>query len=433
MAMHDGGGKVVVLASADPVLRQKLRVSLSAMRWNVREAAGGAEAIAYLEDARPEALLIDSWLPDLEVGEFAGQVRMMYPGVDMLRFDGDAVGSNARSPRRHELLHALREALDEVPARPAAALRSDGAAWNAAPVAVPHISQARAVFADLERAASASLLDSSGAVGAAQTLTATQIPALIPEMVGMSAPMRELARLIRLVSPRRATVLIEGETGTGKEVVAQAVHRLSNRSQKPFAVLNCAAIPEALLEAELFGHTRGAFTGAVTSRTGRIEAADGGTLFLDEIGEMPVALQAKMLRFLESGELQRVGDNEVVRVDVRVVAATHQHLEQRASEGTFRLDLYHRLAVFPLDVPPLRERLEDLPALAEHFLAKLGDDAPRKRLSADAMALLQGYAWPGNVRELGHVLHRAVILADAAAEIGPEHIVLQRVRRPATA
>ena len=153
---------------------------------------------------------------------------------------------------------------------------------------------------------------------------------MLPEMVGASEAMRELSRLIRLVAPRSTTVLIEGETGTGKEVVARAVHRLSERAGKPFAVLNCAAIPEALLEAELFGHTRGAFTGAVQSRTGRIEAAHGGTLFLDEIGEMPMALQAKMLRFLECGELQRVGDNETMRVDVRVIAATHQPLEKLA-------------------------------------------------------------------------------------------------------
>lgn len=170
----------------------------------------------------------------------------------------------------------------------------------------------------------------------------------MPELVGASEPMRELGRLIRLVAPRSTAVLIEGETGTGKEVVAKALHRLSSRSNKPFVVLNCAAIPESLLEAELFGHTRGAFTGAVQSRTGRIEAADGGTLFLDEIGEMPLALQAKMLRFLECGELQRVGDNETVRVDVRVIAATHQPLEQRSEEGSFRLDLIHSSAVLRL-------------------------------------------------------------------------------------
>jgi transcriptional regulator with GAF, ATPase, and Fis domain len=211
-------------------------------------------------------------------------------------------------------------------------------------------------------------------------------------------------------------------------VVAQAVHRLSARARKPIVVLNCAAIPEALLEAELFGHARGAFTGAVSSRTGRIEAADGGTLFLDEIGEMPLALQAKMLRFLECGELQRVGENEPVRVDVRVVAATHQHLEQRVAEGLFRLDLYHRLAVFPVEVPPLREHLEDLPALAEHLLAELGRRSPRKRMADGVMAVLRGYSWPGNVRELAHVLERATILAGPSPVLEVEHIRLRMGR-----
>jgi transcriptional regulator with GAF, ATPase, and Fis domain len=252
---------------------------------------------------------------------------------------------------------------------------------------------------------------------------------LLPELVGASEPMRELARLIRLVAPRSTTVLIEGETGTGKEVVAQALHRLSERVGKPFAVLNCAAIPESLLEAELFGHTRGAFTGAVQSRTGRIEAAHGGTLFLDEIGEMPMALQAKMLRFLECGELQRVGDNETVRVDVRVIAATHQPLLEKAEERTFRLDLYHRLAVFPVEVPALRERMEDIGLLAEHFLEKMGQQMPRKRLSTEAEAKLHEHHWPGNVRELMHVLERGVILSGDRMEIGAEEIRYRRASR----
>jgi transcriptional regulator with GAF, ATPase, and Fis domain len=241
-------------------------------------------------------------------------------------------------------------------------------------------------------------------------------------MVGESAGMLELARLVRLVAPRSASVLIEGETGTGKELVARAVHRLSARASKPFAVLNCAAIPESLLEAELFGHTRGAFTGAVQSRTGRIEAAHGGTLFLDEIGEMPLGLQAKMLRFLESGELQRVGDNEIMRVDVRVVAASHQPLRQRAKENLFRLDLYHRLAVFPVFIPALRDRMEDVPRLATYLLGKLGEEMPVKRLSAGAAQRLMEYDWPGNVRELGHVLERGTILAEDRREIGREEI-----------
>jgi transcriptional regulator with GAF, ATPase, and Fis domain len=204
---------------------------------------------------------------------------------------------------------------------------------------------------------------------------------------------------------------------------------LSARASKSFTVLNCAAIPETLLEAELFGHARGAFTGAVQSRTGRIEAADGGTLFLDEIGEMPLALQAKMLRFLESGELQRVGDNEVTRVDVRVIAATHQPLEQRAEERLFRLDLYHRLAVFPVEVPALRERMEDLPLLVAYFLGQMGQEMPRKRIASEAMAQLAAYRWPGNVRELMHVLERAAILTGDRPEIGADDIRLRRATR----
>jgi transcriptional regulator with GAF, ATPase, and Fis domain len=244
----------------------------------------------------------------------------------------------------------------------------------------------------------------------------------LPEMVGESQGMLELARLVRLVAPRSSTVLIEGDTGTGKELIAKAVHCLSKRVNKPFVVLNCAAIPEALLEAELFGHTRGAFTGAVQSRTGRIEAAHGGTLFLDEIGEMPLALQAKMLRFLESGELQRVGDNETIQVDVRVVAATHEPLRQRAKENRFRLDLYHRLAVFPVHVPALRDRMEDVLPLASHLLGKMGEEMPVKRLSSGAAMRLMEHDWPGNVRELAHVLERATILAEDRREIARDEI-----------
>ena len=340
------GLRTVVLASADVGLRERLRASLVGLRWQVREAGGGAEAMAQLEDSRSEALLADSWLPDLEVGEFASVVRMMYPAMELLRVDG-GVDGGARSPRRNELLHALREA-QEAPL-------NDTVAWAAAPVSVPVA--ARVTVRTFVEAAEVRLeikqdVRHDGVSEPRQDSAPPVQPnaVMLPEMVGASEPMRELARLIRLVAPRSTTVLIEGETGTGKEVVAKALHRLSARAGKPFTVLNCAAIPEALLEAELFGHTRGAFTGAVQSRTGRIEAAHGGTLFLDEIGEMPMALQSKMLRFLECGELQRVGDNETMRVDVRVIAATHQPLEQLASsvgaERTFRLDLYYWLRIW---------------------------------------------------------------------------------------
>jgi DNA-binding NtrC family response regulator len=356
--------RTVVLASADAGLRQRLRTSLTGLRWQVREASGGAEAMAQLEDARSEALLVDSWLPDLEVGEFATVIRMLYPAMELLRVDG-GVDGGARSPRLNELLHALREAQS--------APLNDTAVWVAAPESVPGEESgartgsrrlekvdlvARKTFdqGDSRNREEEARLDS--ARQALSVLMGKSEPArvalpkesMLPEMVGASEPMQELTRLIRLVAPRSTTVLIEGETGTGKEVVARALHRLSARTGKPFAVLNCAAIPEALLEAELFGHTRGAFTGAVQSRTGRIEAAHGGTLFLDEIGEMPMALQSKMLRFLECGELQRVGDNETMRVDVRVIAATHQPLEKLATsvgaERTFRLDLYYWLRLW---------------------------------------------------------------------------------------
>jgi DNA-binding NtrC family response regulator len=446
--MEAAAMRTVVLASADAGLRQRLRSSLTGLRWQVREAAGGAEAMAQLEDTRSEALLVDSWLPDLEVGEFATVIRMLYPSMELLRVDG-GVDGGARSPRRNELLHALREAQN--------APLNDTAAWMAAPDTVPAAGSgaAGAGLRAFERVSSSApknigqeqsrnrdeeaRLDSarqalSVLMGRPEAVrSAVQKEPMLPEMVGTSEPMRELARLIRLVAPRSTTVLIEGETGTGKEVVARALHRLSDRAGKPFAVLNCAAIPEALLEAELFGHTRGAFTGAVQSRTGRIEAAHGGTLFLDEIGEMPMALQAKMLRFLECGELQRVGDNETMRVDVRVIAATHQPLEKLASsigaERTFRLDLYHRLAVFPVEVPALRMRMEDLDLLAEHFLEQMGQEMPRKRLTAEAMAKLHEHNWPGNVRELMHVLERGAILAGDRMEIGVDEIRLRRATR----
>jgi transcriptional regulator with GAF, ATPase, and Fis domain len=363
---------------------------------------------------------------------------MMYPSMELLRVDG-GVDGGARSPRRNELLHALREAQNSS--------SNDTAAWAAAPAAVPlsgsgktgktpvrgFVEEQQAVYRrDGKRTIGREVEGNLPVVEEIVLVSEPTVP-LLPEMVGTSSPMRELARLIRLVAPRSTTVLIEGETGTGKEVVARAVHRLSERAGKPFAVLNCAAIPEALLEAELFGHTRGAFTGAVQSRTGRIEAAHGGTLFLDEIGEMPIALQAKMLRFLECGELQRVGDNETVRVDVRVIAATHQPLEQMASgngaERTFRLDLYHRLAVFPVEVPALRERMDDLGLLAEHILEQMGQEMPRKRLSAEAKSRLHEHHWPGNVRELMHVLERGAILAGDRMEISSEEIRFRRATR----
>lgn len=366
--------------------------------------------MAALENNPAAALILDHWLPDLEVREFSELVGAMFPDVELIRI-GDAVRKvPGRSARTGELLHAIQCAqAEQQQGLPLAAPRSQGMTKPDARELVEPAPLIEGRDASARPAADLFSCNRHGSLA-------------LPDIVGTSAAMLQLAHLIRLVAPRSTSVLIEGPTGSGKELVASAVHRLSARAGKPFVTLNCAAIPESLLEAELFGHTRGAFTGAVQSRTGRVEAAGGGTLFLDEIGEMPLALQAKMLRFLENGEIQRIGGNETIRVDVRVVAATHQPLRKRAEENTFRLDLYHRLAVFPVRVPPLSERLEDIPALVRFFLERFGQEMPIKRLSSAAEERLMEYRWPGNVRELAHVLERATILAENRPEITAEEI-----------
>jgi transcriptional regulator with GAF, ATPase, and Fis domain len=242
-------------------------------------------------------------------------------------------------------------------------------------------------------------------------------------MVGTGRAMQEMYRLARLVAGRDTTVLITGETGTGKELVARAIHRISPRAKNPLVVVNCAAIPETLLEAELFGHARGAFTGAVQSRLGRIHVAHGGTLFLDEIGELPLMMQSKLLRFLQDGEVQRLGTSDVFRVDVRVICATNVQLLDNVKQKLFRQDLYYRLAVFPIELPPLREHNEDIAPLAERFLGELCRQVrvPAKNLSVASLAMLRRYAWPGNVRELQHSIERAFILSGEQVQIHVEH------------
>jgi transcriptional regulator with GAF, ATPase, and Fis domain len=225
--------------------------------------------------------------------------------------------------------------------------------------------------------------------------------------------MRPVLDTIRLLGPRRSTVLISGETGTGKEVVAKAIHAASLRAREAMVSVNCTALPEALLEAELFGHVKGAYTGAFQARKGRFEEADKGTIFLDEIGDMPIETQAKLLRVLQERECQRLGSSEMVKLDVRVVSATNANLEERIDRGRFREDLYYRLNVVPLLLPPLRERAEDIPMLLEHFVDKVcrAEELPRKRVTADALERLQEYGWPGNVRQLENTVERAVALS----------------------
>ena len=242
------------------------------------------------------------------------------------------------------------------------------------------------------------------------------------DIVGSSPELRAVLDQVRIVAPTSSTVLIEGETGTGKDLIARAIHMHSERRNRPFVKVNCAAIPTELLESELFGHERGAFTGALAQRIGRFEAAHGGTLFLDEIGDMPLNLQTKLLRVVQEQELERVGGNRTIRVDVRIVAATNRDLKAMVQENKFRADLYYRLAVFPMNVPPLRERREDIPLLIRYFVRKHARRMDRKieSIPTHALEALTNYDWPGNIRELQNVIERSVVLSD-----GPElHVAL---------
>ncbi len=232
-------------------------------------------------------------------------------------------------------------------------------------------------------------------------------------LIGESQPMRELRAIIRLAGPRQSTVLITGETGTGKERVAQAIHMTSRRSEAPIVAVNCGALPEHLIEAELFGHTKGAFTGAVGPRMGRFEQAHRGTIFLDEVGETPLLLQPKLLRVLQERELQRVGSSDTVKVDARIVAASNINLEQAVAQRRFREDLYYRLNVIPIRVPTLRERRSDIPLLAAHFIEAVcrREELPQKKLTAEALRRLMEFEWPGNVRQLEHAMEMAAALS----------------------
>ncbi|MEC7518984.1 MAG: sigma 54-interacting transcriptional regulator [Myxococcota bacterium] len=243
-------------------------------------------------------------------------------------------------------------------------------------------------------------------------------------IIGEAAGMKKLFEQLRKVVDTRVTVLVEGETGTGKELIASAVHYWSERRDALFIAQNCAAMPENLLESELFGHKKGSFTGATDDKKGLFELADGGTLFLDEVGEMPLNLQAKLLRVLQEGEIRPIGHNQTKRVDTRIVAATNRDLEKEVAEGRFREDLYYRLKVFPITVPPLRERREDIPLLAGHFLKRYANEFGRtvRGFSQQAMELLASYKWPGNVRELENEVQRLIIQLDDGGFVEPEHV-----------
>ncbi len=403
-----------VVASSNPAFRRQLLDLLRSSQCSVEEAEGGADALAKIEAGRCRILLLDRWLPDLDAGELVSTIRHRHPQVEVVVVDSQGavpVGSAPATGHIEELLEQLRSAR-----RGLRGTETNPSGGTPADSALP-----------LDKAASSRFAAHPLARFSSESQPGARTAEPLPGMIGSSKAMQRVYRLARLVAPRPTTVLVTGETGTGKELVARAIHLLGPRSRQPFIAVNCAAIPETLLEAELFGYARGAFTGAFQSRLGRIHAAHGGTLFLDEVGELPLSMQAKLLRFLQEGEVQRLGGSDIIRVDVRVIAATNADLSRRVAEKVFREDLYYRISVFPIDILPLRKRVQDILPLGVAFLAELCAEArtPPKAISPAAGKLLEQHRWLGNVRELRHVMERAFILSEDAQEIGPEHICLQ--------
>jgi DNA-binding NtrC family response regulator len=381
-----------IVASASKAFRERILKRLGARNWAVEEALGGAQALSLVEDGAFRAILLDRWLPDLDVQELVDIIKARFPHVQVM-----VLGSEDEEGRLTDSLC--------LPA--------------GLPPDSPNAQDS------MERGMEAE--GSKGRPVAAAKITAGVIKDQpLPGMMGTSEAMQRAFRLARLVIPRNTTVLIMGETGTGKELMARAIHNLGPRAQHPFVIVNCAAIPEPLLESELFGHTRGAFTGAFQSRLGRIHSAHGGTLFLDEVGELPLSMQAKLLRFLQGGEVQRLGSPDIFQVDVRVIAATNVDLTRAMAAGRFNDALYYRLSVFPIELAPLRDRREDILRLARHFLDSLCREAgvPSKSLSFEVAKALEDYAWPGNVRELEHVIERAFILSENGSVLRSVHVDL---------
>lgn len=362
------GSGGALIASADTCVREQVLHRLNGRCRPVQQAMGGADALSKLESGDWQILFLDRRLPDLRAEEVVAISQRRFPLVQVVLLDIDEQSTDAAENDSETVHH-------EAPKT------------------------------------------------SARHVEANTIEPL-PGVIGASPAMQQVYRMVRLVAPRLTTVLILGETGTGKELIARAVHALSPRAAKALVVVNCAAIPETLLESELFGFARGAFTGAVQSQLGRIAAAHGATLFLDEISELPLGMQAKLLRFLEQKEVQRLGSCETTRVDVRVIAASNVNLAQKAMKGTFRLDLFYRLSAFPIDLPPLARRKEDILPLAQHFLACMAAsvEMPVPKLSQEAIRQLEANGWRGNVRELQHVIERASILLGDGDTVEAEHL-----------
>jgi DNA-binding NtrC family response regulator len=368
-------------------LRQMVLRELGRARRRVAKAVGSADALRKLRESDFGALLLDPRIENPDAAELADTIH-------------------ARDPQLHVVVLDAKQKADEPSCRLCDGLPRDEAEFES-PVG---------------RAAMA-VWGSSPAAGDASAAQAGGIGSL-PGLIGSSGKMQEINRLARLVAPRDTPVLVVGGAGTGKELVARGIHELSGRSEEPFVVVNCAAIPESLLEAELVGFMRGSFTGASASRPGRTHAAHGGTLFLDEVGELPLNLQSKLLRFVQEREVERFGSSDFLRVGTRLISSTSADLLQRVRDQQFREDLYFRLAVFPLELPLLRDRAEDILPLAQHFLNIFCSQAgiAPKRFDTDSSNMLQKYSWPRNVRELQQRIERAFVLAGANEEIRAEHL-----------
>jgi two-component system response regulator AtoC len=376
--------KKVLVVDDERKMRRVLQMLLEKMEIASVAAESGEEALDYLTRERVDLVLSDLRLPGMSGIDLLARVRESDPDVPFIVLTAyGTVETAVEAMKRGAFDYVLKpfdvEALELV--------------------------VRKALEMQRYRAENRFLREQANAIPSFESL------------IGSSPAIEAVYDLIRRVAPARSAVLITGETGTGKELVARAVHKLGTRSDALFVPINCAAIPAELLESELFGHTRGAFTGAQDSRMGKFESADGGTLFLDEIGDMPIALQAKLLRVLEDGVIERIGSNKRIPVDVRVVSSTNRDLEARIAAGDFRGDLYYRLNVLHISLPPLRERREDIRALAAAFLSRFAAELGKHpaTLTAEALRLLEQHDWPGNVRELQNLMERAVVLSD-----GPE-------------
>ena len=372
----------LLVADDDQVARELLAEVLAGEGYRVRVAAGGEECLRLAEAEPLDMALVDLRMPDLDGLAVLKRLAAVQPGLPVVILTAFATIETA--------IEAVRAGAYDYLSKPFR--------MEEIKLVVRRTLEARRLASENQQYR--------------QELRARYG---FENLIGQSHQMVEIYTLVARVARLDTTVLIQGETGTGKELVARAIHYASPRADRPFVVVDCAALSETLFESELFGHERGAFTGASTARRGLLETSSGGTCFLDEIGELTAALQAKLLRTLQERTIRRVGGNEPIPVDVRLLAATNRDLRKLVAEGRFRDDLYYRLNVVTLTVPPLRERPQDIPLLAQHFLEKFAAAAARpvRRLAPEALALLTGYHWPGNVRELEHAIERAVALASA--------------------